>query len=320
MFCLVSDYVIVFASFLNRMRLGELTRKDEMEFNKQQRSFMLPGDLEATELFPTRYEVDRSNTRRMAALTGPEVTYTALEGGTAIPEIRDRLLASCLAAKTVVLKKDAQVMLLKNMDETLVNGTLGRVIAFMGEREYLGKVLDDERLNHASDDSDIELEIKELRDRKLENTKIQTSSSSNEMKWPLVRFTALSGETRDVLIKRESWKIELPNGEIQASRDQIPLILAWALSIHKAQGQTLERVKVDLGRVFEKGQAYVALSRATCREGLEVKNFSVDKVRVHERVTEFYRNLERLESSQHGSGENESDEEAEVMRAAAMNY
>lgn len=43
-------------------------------------------------------------------------------------------------------------------------------------------------------------------------------------------------------------------GEVEARRDQVPLILAWALSVHKSQGQTLERVKVDLGRTFEKGQ------------------------------------------------------------------
>jgi ATP-dependent DNA helicase PIF1 len=50
------------------------------------------------------------------------------------------------------------------------------------------------------------------------------------------------------------------------------------MSIHKSQGQTLERVKVDLGRVFEKGQAYVALSRATTLEGLQVLNFDPAKV------------------------------------------
>ena len=60
-------------------------------------------------------------------------------------------------------------------------------------------------------------------------------------------------------------------------RLQIPLILAWALSVHKSQGQTLERVKVDLRRTFEKGQAYVALSRATSLETLEVLNFDPSK-------------------------------------------
>jgi len=85
--------------------------------------------------------------------------------------------------------------------------------------------------------------------------------------------------------------VELPNGEVQASRSQIPLILAWALSIHKAQGQTLERVKVDLGRVFEKGQAYVALSRATCQDGLQVLRFDPRKVTAHEKVRRFYASL-----------------------------
>ena len=51
------------------------------------------------------------------------------------------------------------------------------------------------------------------------------------------------------------------------------------MSIHKSQGQTLERVKVDLARVFEKGQAYVALSRATSLDGLQVLNFDPAKVR-----------------------------------------
>ena len=62
-------------------------------------------------------------------------------------------------------------------------------------------------------------------------------------------------------------------------RFQVPLILAWAISIHKSQGQTIQRVKVDLGRVFEKGQSYVALSRAATMEGLQVLRFDPKKVR-----------------------------------------
>lgn len=79
------------------------------------------------------------------------------------------------------------------------------------------------------------------------------------------------------------------------ARLQLPLILAWAMSIHKSQGQTIERVKVDLNRVFEKGQrlsthvlleclsfvgqVYVALSRAVSLEGLQVLNFQGNTVR-----------------------------------------
>ena len=59
---------------------------------------------------------------------------------------------------------------------------------------------------------------------------------------------------------------------------QVPLILAWAISIHKSQGQTIQRVRVDLGRVFEKGQSYVALSRAATMEGLQVLRFDPKKV------------------------------------------
>jgi ATP-dependent DNA helicase PIF1 len=84
---------------------------------------------------------------------------------------------------------------------------------------------------------------------------------------------------------------------VQASRKQLPLILAWALSIHKAQGQTLERVKVDLGKVFEKGQAYVALSRATTQEGLQVLNFHKARVMAHPRVVDFYNKLYSAEAA-----------------------
>lgn len=78
--------------------------------------------------------------------------------------------------------------------------------------------------------------------------------------WPIVEF--IKGKQR-FLLPPMDFSVENANGKVEASRSQIPLILAWALSIHKSQGQTLERVKIDIGDIFECGQAYVALSRAT---------------------------------------------------------
>ena len=78
--------------------------------------------------------------------------------------------------------------------------------------------------------------------------------------WPIVEFYK---EKVKMLLPAMEFTVENSNGEVEATRNQVPLILAWALSIHKSQGQTLERVRVDLGEIFESGQAYVALSRAT---------------------------------------------------------
>ena len=107
----------------------------------------------------------------------------------------------------------------------------------------------------------------------------------------MVRFNLPDGTSRSMLCSPDEWKTESQQGEVIAKRVQVPLILAWALSIHKAQGQTLSRVKVDLGKVFEKGQAYVALSRARSKEGLQVLRFDERKVMVHAKVLEFYSKL-----------------------------
>ena len=227
----------------------------------------------------------------MRNLAGKQFEFRAEDAGSIHdPEQRSKLLANCMATPSISLKKGAQVMLIKNIDETLVNGSVGKVIAFMDEKTF--------DIYHEDEDEFQAVETMDLDDKqmtasrkKLKQLIHKDLTGDTSQKWPLVRFTLADGTSRDLLCQRESWKIELPNGEVQASRSQIPLILAWALSIHKAQGQTLERVKVDLGKIFEKGQAYVALSRATSQEGLQILRFDPKKVMAHDRVRAFYDSL-----------------------------
>ena len=60
---------------------------------------------------------------------------------------------------------------------------------------------------------------------------------------------------------------------------QIPLILSWAITIHKAQGATLLHAKIDIGcGIFEAGQTYVALSRVKSLDGLYLTSFDISKI------------------------------------------
>ncbi|KAK7192557.1 DNA repair and recombination protein pif1 [Paraphaeosphaeria sporulosa] len=279
----------VFAGMLNEMREGRLTPASIAKFRQLDRPLPASEDnIEATELFPTRQEVERANQARMNQLQGQIYEFESRDGGTVTDkEKRDKLLQSCMVPANIYLKKGAQVMLVKNMDDTLVNGSLGKVTGFMTEQMFaFYKENEDAFLEGAHNTTELDA-LKKLKEK--------TLGVNTAQLYPVVRFAISDGTTRDLLCKRESWKIELPNGEVQASRDQIPLILAWALSIHKAQGQTLERVRVDLGRVFEKGQAYVALSRATNMAGLQVMRFDASKVMAHEKVRAFYSSLSTAE-------------------------
>ncbi len=295
---------------LNEMRLGKISNETVASFKKLSRKIQYEDALDATELyiylpllscayankiasFPTRNEVENSNAFRMRDLKGKSYKYVAVDSGTITDlNMRDKLLSNMMAPKQIELKKGAQVMLIKNMDDGLVNGSLGKVVAFMSEKTF---EIYDNNPDAFNTDTPIEALDEEAQ---ASRAKIRANFSSkgqpnisSVQEFPLVHFSAADGTYRYLLVQPEEWKIELPNGEVPAQRSQLPLILAWALSIHKAQGQTLERVKIDLKRVFEKGQAYVALSRATTQAGLEVQNFDKSKVMAHPRVAQFYNSL-----------------------------
>ena len=106
---------------------------------------------------------------------------------------------------------------------------------------------------------------------------------------PIVQFTSGRKETIGV----EKWVFNMGGGNM-GSRRQLPLTLAWAMSIHKSQGMTLDCVEISLARAFERGQAYVALSRAKSLKTLRVLDFSPNCVQADADVLEFYRCLRRM--------------------------
>jgi ATP-dependent DNA helicase PIF1 len=104
---------------------------------------------------------------------------------------------------------------------------------------------------------------------------------------PRVQFASFDGLKT---IERHEWT----NEESLIVRKQIPLRLAYALTIHKAQGASLDSALVDIGEAtFEYGQAYVALSRVRSLEALFVHELDRRAFRVHKDVKEFYESLNR---------------------------
>jgi ATP-dependent DNA helicase PIF1 len=102
---------------------------------------------------------------------------------------------------------------------------------------------------------------------------------------PIVKYT----NGLEILMNYHIWQSE---NIIGVGISQIPLILSWSISIHKAQGSTLDFVELDIGSsIFEYGQTYVALSRVKSLEGLYISEFHPKKIKVSKKVQEFYSKL-----------------------------
>jgi len=93
-----------------------------------------------------------------------------------------------------------------------------------------------------------------------------------------------------------TWEIE-ENGKVKASISQLPLRLAWAITIHKSQGMSLDNAEIDLSNTFAYGMGYVALSRVRTLSGIRLVGFHPDSLKVDPKVLAFDQDL-RNESTQ----------------------
>lgn len=88
---------------------------------------------------------------------------------------------------------------------------------------------------------------------------------------------------REIAIAPADWAVE-ENGKVKAKLTQVPLRLAWAITVHKSQGQSLDAAAMDLSRAFEYGQGYVALSRVRSLSGVHLLGWSEQALMVHPQV------------------------------------
>ncbi|XVF60807.1 hypothetical protein PTKIN_Ptkin08bG0077600 [Pterospermum kingtungense] len=114
---------------------------------------------------------------------------------------------------------------------------------------------------------------------------------------PIVKYD--SGQER--IIKPEKWYV-MEGCSVVACRVQLPLVLAWAISIHKCQGMSLDRIHTDLSRAFGYGMVYVVLSRVKTLEGLHLSGFSPSKIKAHPKVLQFYSRFDHEQEKEDGDG------------------
>lgn len=150
------------------------------------------------------------------------------------------------------LKLEAQVMFIRNdPDKRFVNGTIGRVKELK------------------TDTVVVEIE---------EKSGFRRTVEIEQVDWEVLKYQADADNPEKITT------------ETLGTFTQFPLKLAWAITIHKSQGKTFEKVIIDLGRgAFEHGQTYVALSRCRTLEGIVLKQkLQFKDVKIDERIVSFY--------------------------------
>ena len=97
-----------------------------------------------------------------------------------------------------------------------------------------------------------------------------------------------------LLVEPETWSVDNEAGKSIASLQQIPLRLAWAITIHKSQGMTLAAAEINLSHTFEKGQGYVALSRLKSLQGLKLLGFNMQALELDSLAIKADRRFQEL--------------------------
>lgn len=248
---------LVYTTILNQIRVGKLY-KSSLDILTPHIGKPLPETFVPTILLPRRRDAEMINAVELAKLTGEEKIYnlapmeTLPEGAT----ISSKKLAAAAAVSHEQREMEQNFLMNSIMaDRTLVLRKGAQVMCI----------------------ANIDMESPEPIVNGSQGIVIDFVGGM-----PLVKFN--NGARRTVGF--HTWNSEnVPSVGVK----QIPLIYAWAITIHKAQGVSLDMAQIDAGsNIFECGQTYVALSRVKSLEGLYLTAFNPQKIKVNKKVQEFY--------------------------------
>jgi len=250
----------IYSTILNQIREGKIKRKsNELLLQYVGRPFDTKLVAEPTKLYPTRNRVENINNTKMASLTGEEREYN-------IKHLKDLEMTKTDRIKRLEFTdKDIQVeldFLASNLicDKEMKLKTGSQVMCIVNIQ------------------SDTGIEI-------CNGSQGIVTEFCSVTGAPCVKFN--NGIHR--VMSRHVWASDKIPG---IGVSQIPLILAWALTIHKSQGATMDAAEIDVGsEIFECGQTYVALSRVKSLNGVYLNSFDAKKIRIHKKVKEYYETL-----------------------------
>jgi ATP-dependent DNA helicase PIF1 len=249
-----------YASILNQIREGKIKRKSN-DLLLQYVGRPLDPNLvaEPTKLYPTRNKVENINLTKMSALEGDEKVFC-------LKYLKDiEMTKSERTIRAEFSEKDIQMEL-----DFLANNLI----------------------------CDKEMTIK-IGAQVMCIINIQSDSGMeicNGSQGIVTGFCEITGNPKvkfnngiDRIMVRHIWASDKIPG---IGISQVPLILAWALTIHKSQGATMDAAEIDVGSgIFECGQTYVALSRVKTLNGLYLTSFDATKIRINKKVKEYYDSL-----------------------------
>lgn len=255
----------VYTAILNQIREGRI-KKSSCRILEEHVSRFVSQDnsIVPTKLFPTRYKVDMINQTEMVKLSTDEIEYK-IKYNYDLP-MTEKEKCKRLEYSKEQIQTELQYIQSNLLCEETIKLKVGcQVMCIVNIELPNGSMIC--------------------------NGSQGTITRITENNTPIVKYT--SGV--EMIMNYHVWMSENIPG---IGVSQIPLILAWALTIHKSQGATLDCAEIDVGStIFECGQTYVALSRIKSLEGLYLTSFDPSKIRINKKVKDFYESLNNISSS-----------------------